>query len=176
MSTVQTACTDQGKLSCRDDDVVAWCRTCKALLDKLKREQETTLRTRQYQSSSCPICMDDFAPDRASGGKASGEAGPSKASRKPSKEGEPCYHEGEALPSLLSLSPLFANLVCSCPLAVHFSRRPRLVTSSNCNTRSVLASAQLHYTERRCMFTADCVIELCDQSLVHSTGIAPAGS
>lgn len=38
-------------------------RTCKQLLVKLRRDQHTALRTRQYESTSCPICMEDFAEE-----------------------------------------------------------------------------------------------------------------
>lgn len=48
--------------------------TCKRLLQKLKEEQQTAMRTNRYQTTSCPICMDDFAPDSACGGSQGGSS------------------------------------------------------------------------------------------------------
>jgi hypothetical protein len=36
-------------------------QTCKSKLEKIKRDQEA-MRQRQYQASSCPICLEDFTP------------------------------------------------------------------------------------------------------------------
>ncbi len=68
-------------------------RTCRALLEKLKREQETALRTRQFHSASCPICMEEFAPDGAPAPAGASDptttAAAGKPPRKPSKDGDP---------------------------------------------------------------------------------------
>lgn len=38
-------------------------RTCKNLLVKLRRDQQTALANRRYDITSCPICMEDFEGD-----------------------------------------------------------------------------------------------------------------
>jgi hypothetical protein len=40
-------------------------RRCQKLLDKIKREQEAARGGRQFMTSSCPICLEDFSPDYA---------------------------------------------------------------------------------------------------------------
>lgn len=41
-------------------------RTCKNLLVKLRRDQQTAVASRRYDITSCPICMEDFEEDAKS--------------------------------------------------------------------------------------------------------------
>ena len=48
-----------------NDELAHGDRRCRSLLDKIKREQEAARGGRQFMSSSCPICLEDFSPDSA---------------------------------------------------------------------------------------------------------------
>ena len=62
-------------------------RRCQKLLDKIKREQEAARGGRQFMTSSCPICLEDFSPDYA-------PAPAPRPSGKLSKPGSPADEAG----------------------------------------------------------------------------------
>ena len=35
-------------------------RRCQSLIEKLRREQAAALRSQQYPTESCPVCLEDF--------------------------------------------------------------------------------------------------------------------